>query len=120
MFFNLFFSLSLTELFVFRTGTTHLFFLKPLNKLEQLSLYQNQLTDLPKEFKYLTNLQKLNLGWNNFKAIPNFLSEMDSLHWVGIFGNPIEDLSPLLPRREFYENMDILTVKRSKKIFEAN
>ena len=36
------------------------------------------------------------------------------------FGNPIEDLSPLLPRKEFYKNMDISLVKRNKKIFEAN
>ena len=36
------------------------------------------------------------------------------------FGNPIEDLSPLLPRKEFYKNMDISLVKRDKKIFEAN
>ena len=36
------------------------------------------------------------------------------------FGNPIEDLSPLLPRKEFAKNMFIDTTKRSKKIFEAN
>ena len=36
------------------------------------------------------------------------------------FGNPIEDLSPLLPRNEFYKNMDISLIKRDKKIFEAN
>jgi len=36
------------------------------------------------------------------------------------FGNPIEDLSPLLPRNEFNENMIVNTVSRSKKIFEAN
>ena len=36
------------------------------------------------------------------------------------FGNPIEDMSPLLPRKEFFENMDIKTIKRDKKIFEAN
>ena len=36
------------------------------------------------------------------------------------FGNPIEDMSPLLPRKEFLENMDINTIKRDKKIFEAN
>ena len=36
------------------------------------------------------------------------------------FGNPIEDLSPLLPRKEFAENMFVKTAKRSKKIFEAN
>ena len=36
------------------------------------------------------------------------------------FGNPIEDLSPLLPRSEFYNNMFVPHVDRSKKIFEAN
>ena len=36
------------------------------------------------------------------------------------FGNPIEDLSPLLPRDEFLNNMDIPLTKRDKKIFEAN
>lgn len=36
------------------------------------------------------------------------------------FGNPIEDMSPLLPRNEFFENMEIKTIKRDKKIFEAN
>ena len=36
------------------------------------------------------------------------------------FGNPIEDLSPLLPRDEFKNNMFVKTVLRSKKIFEAN
>lgn len=36
------------------------------------------------------------------------------------FGNPIEDLSPLLPRKEFLKNMLVKTTKRSKKIFETN
>jgi acetolactate synthase-1/2/3 large subunit len=36
------------------------------------------------------------------------------------FGNPIEDMSPLLPRKEFYQNMDVKIIKRDKKIFEAN
>ncbi len=36
------------------------------------------------------------------------------------FGNPIEDLSPLLPRKEFDKNMLVSKVSRSKRIFEAN
>lgn len=36
------------------------------------------------------------------------------------FGNPIEDLSPLLPRKEFYKNMDISLIKKNKDIFESN
>ena len=46
---------------------------------------------------------------NNQKIIPKLQ-----------FGNPIEDLSPLLPRNEFYKNMDISLIRRDKKIFEAN
>ncbi len=36
------------------------------------------------------------------------------------FGNPIEDMSPLLSRKEFFKNMDVKSIKRDKKIFEAN
>ena len=36
------------------------------------------------------------------------------------FGNPIEDMSPLLNREEFLSNMDVPVVSRDKKIFEAN
>lgn len=36
------------------------------------------------------------------------------------FGNPIEDLSPLLSRNEFNKNMIIKPTKSSNKIFEAN
>ena len=36
------------------------------------------------------------------------------------FGNPIEDLSPLLSRVEFNENMSIQTIQNNKKILEAN
>ena len=36
------------------------------------------------------------------------------------FGKPIEDLSPLLSRKEFHDNMYVKTVTSSKKIFEAN
>ncbi len=36
------------------------------------------------------------------------------------FGNPIEDMSPLLNREEFLSNMDVPVISRDKKIFEAN
>ena len=36
------------------------------------------------------------------------------------FGNPLEDLSPLLPRQEFYKNMNVSLIMRNKKISEAN
>ena len=36
------------------------------------------------------------------------------------FGNPLEDMSPLLPRSEFFENMEVPLSIRDNKIFEAN
>jgi len=36
------------------------------------------------------------------------------------FGNPLEDMSPPLSRKEFYENMEIPTIDNNKKILEAN
>lgn len=36
------------------------------------------------------------------------------------FGKPIEDLSPLLSRKEFNKNMDIKTYRDKNNIIEAN
>ena len=36
------------------------------------------------------------------------------------FGNPIEDLSPLLSRKEFNENMIVKKIKSDKKIINVN
>ena len=46
---------------------------------------------------------------NNQKIIPKLQ-----------FGNPIEDLTPLLPRKEFNQNMDIGSFKIKKKFIETN
>ena len=46
---------------------------------------------------------------NNQKIIPKLQ-----------FGNPIEDLSPLLPRKEFNQNMDIGSFKIKKGFIETN
>ena len=36
------------------------------------------------------------------------------------FGSPLEDLSPKLSRKEFYENMAVKSVKRQEKLIESN
>ena len=36
------------------------------------------------------------------------------------FGSPLEDLSPLLPRKEFLENMIVKTVGKNQKLTESN
>jgi len=36
------------------------------------------------------------------------------------FGSPLEDLSPKIPREDFYENMIVKTVKRREELIESN
>ena len=36
------------------------------------------------------------------------------------FGNPLEDMSPIISREEFLSNMIVKPVSRDRKIFEAN
>ncbi len=36
------------------------------------------------------------------------------------FGNPLEDLSPTIPRKEFLEIMEVPIEKRNKELFESN
>ena len=68
------------------------------------------------------NLKKLNkiISSNRAEIIEVKLKENQKIIPKLQFGNPIEDLSPTLPRKEFYKNMDISLIKRDKKIFEAN
>jgi Leucine-rich repeat (LRR) protein len=59
-----------------------------LQNLEQITLYQNNLTRLPKSFSMLQSLEKLNLSWNNFESFPEQVSELKRLEWLACFYNP--------------------------------
>jgi Leucine-rich repeat (LRR) protein len=60
-----------------------------LKNTEQLSLFDNKLTTLPKTMKNMSLLHTLVLTKNRFEKIPEFLFEMQSLKKIWFDGNPI-------------------------------
>ena len=91
------------------------FFINEKLEITHLKKYLNS-----SDHKSLTVLLK-NKSKNKKKGLLSFdLNPNQKIIPKLQFGNPIEDLSPLLSRKEFKENMLISTTKRSKKIFEAN
>ena len=44
---------------------------------------------------HLQRLQKLNLGWNNFETFPDWLNDLQSLQWLGLFENMLANLSQI-------------------------
>ena len=75
--------------------------------------------NLIKNHSHLKNLGKI-INSRNAEIIEVNINDNQKIIPKLQFGNPIEDLSPLLTRKEFYKNMDISLVKKNKKIFEAN
>ena len=75
--------------------------------------------NLIKNHNQLKNLDKI-INSKNAEIIEVNIKDNQKIIPKLQFGNPIEDLSPLLARKEFYKNMDISLVKKDKKIFEAN
>ncbi|MDA7473141.1 thiamine pyrophosphate-binding protein [Candidatus Pelagibacter ubique] len=75
--------------------------------------------NLIKNHKQLKKLDKI-INSKNAEIIEVNIKDNQKITPKLQFGNPIEDLSPLLARKEFFKNMDISMIKRDKKIFEAN
>jgi internalin A len=55
----------------------------------ELDLSDNNIRELPKEFRGLSNLTTLNLSNNQMTAIPDFLEDMLTLKRIDLRGNPI-------------------------------
>ena len=72
-----------------------------------------------KNHKELTKIAKI-LNSNLSEIIEIKLNKNQKIIPKLQFGNPIEDMSPLLPRKEFLKNMEVKLTNRDKKIFEAN
>lgn len=86
---------------------------------EKISKAFNINYNLIKNHKDLIKLKKI-ISSKKAEIIEVMLREDQKIMPKLQFGNPIEDMSPLLPRKEFFKNMDVKSIKRDKKIFEAN
>jgi hypothetical protein len=59
-------------------------------KLEQLSLFQNELEELPDTLMNLANLKTLNLGFNKFKIFPECIKTLVNLEILNFYKNELE------------------------------
>jgi len=58
-----------------------------LKLLEELSVSENRLNDLPDNFENLNSLEKLNLADNSIKILPPGLGQIKTLKFLYIHGN---------------------------------
>ena len=56
------------------------------------SLDEGHLTDIPKEIFALSNLEELDLSYNNIRVVPEQIRKLSRLRQIELSGNPIETL----------------------------
>ncbi len=77
--------------------------------LEKLSLFQNELKELPPVIYKLKKLKNLNLGYNQINIISDELGKLTNLETITLHGNPLVYLSDkcLSLINLFYDNSDL-------------
>ncbi|MBD3341225.1 MAG: hypothetical protein GF353_19115 [Candidatus Lokiarchaeota archaeon] len=61
------------------------------NKITGLGLSRCDLYAIPEEIKLFKSLEYLGLDSNQFTLLPNWLTELNSLNWLNIYNNKLED-----------------------------
>jgi len=82
-----------------------------LNKLSEISLSCQSLTEIPKELSALANLQELYLNNNNITEIPKELSALTNLQELYLFNNQITEIPKEL---SVLTNLQLLTLYNNK------
>jgi Leucine-rich repeat (LRR) protein len=78
-----------------------------LAKLKKLTLTQNKLTSLPKEFANLQALEELGLTYNNFTALPLICCQIAQLKRLLVQSNQLEILSQEIRQLWALEVLDL-------------
>ena len=77
-----------------------------LANLEELSLSQNGLVNLP-DLSGLIKLKKLNLGYNNIIQLPDFFANLISLEELSLARNKLSTLPPSFGKLKALKSLDI-------------
>ena len=75
--------------------------------MHELSLWNNQLSSLPKSFSSLSQLKVLNLSWNNFIKLPDWIDSLKSLEILSLWGNKLESLPESLSQLSSLKILDL-------------
>ena len=67
--------------------------IRQLTNLQQLHLTENNIENLPEEFKDLTNLRTLSLNMNKFEHIPDAIFNLSNLEYLNLSDNNIKSVS---------------------------
>jgi len=62
-----------------------------MRSLRQITLYQNELAELPASMAGLDRLQMLNIAWNRFTHLPAWIATMKGLAWLSAHHNDWAD-----------------------------
>ena len=63
--------------------------LSKIPNLEEISMENCEIQNLPEITSGFENLIKLNLENNKIKSLPGFIARLPNLKWIGLSGNPI-------------------------------
>ncbi|MEL6490518.1 MAG: COR domain-containing protein [Cyanobacteria bacterium J06621_3] len=89
-----------------------------LTQLKTLDVSFNKLTTLSKSLGKLSQLETLKLYGNQLTTLPQSLSPLANLKelWLGkgLFGNPIENVPPVI---QYFKQLEILDISRSQISF---
>jgi hypothetical protein len=64
-----------------------------MQRLRQVTLYQNELDDLPESMGEMGQLQMLNIAWNRFTHLPSCVRQIKNLRWLSVYHNDWVDES---------------------------
>ena len=63
-----------------------------LTQLQSLALYRNNITEIPQEIRYLTQLQQLDLSQNQITEIPQEIQYLTQLQQLYLYSNQITEI----------------------------
>ena len=75
--------------------------------LKTLSFFRNQIKEIPKEIKYLTQLEELRLSFNQIKEIPKEIQNLTQFQTLSLSHNQIKEIPKEIQYLTQLKNLDL-------------